>query len=59
MDAIVNAFTSYGLNGVIIGALFFNNYNQSKRHELERTAWLNKLDEFHEDVMQILLKERG
>lgn len=47
LDIVLNAFTSYGLAGVVIGALFYSNYllfksfekkltEQSERHMLER-----------------------
>ena len=68
LDIVLNAFTSYGLSGVVIGALFYSNYvlsksfdkkltEQSERHQAERDVWLKHLNDFHDDVMQILLKK--
>ena len=55
MDALISAFTSYGLAGVVIGALFASNwlhikssdkrfYDQSERHSEERNLWRDSND---------------
>ena len=68
MDALIAAFTSYGLSGVVIAALFYNNNQlaksiekkiteQSERHQAEREILLKSLTDFHDDLIQLFLKK--